>query len=153
MVAQNQTGSCHCGAVKITVRLPEIISPHRCNCSICAMKSTVVIDFKADQMEIVAGDDALRSYVFGSGIAKHWFCAHCGIQIFQNLRSDPAMMSVNAACLDMFDIWALPTIPVHDGRDNHPTDTGKSRRYAMMQTQQSLDGTNETGGPERPPVS
>ena len=58
---------------------------------------------------------------------------------FQHLRSDPGTCSVNAACLIGFDIWALPAIPVHDGRDNHPTDTGLPRQYVGTQRQDWVD--------------
>ncbi|MGB3738857.1 MAG: hypothetical protein WA948_05825, partial [Pontixanthobacter sp.] len=76
-------------------------------------------------------------YSFGTHAAKHWFCSHCGIHTHQDLRSDPGKCSVNAACLKGFDIWALHTIPIHDGRNNHPTDSGKPRQYCAVQRQES----------------
>lgn len=126
-------GSCHCEAVQFSVRLPRAMNPHRCNCSICNMKSTIAIDFPADDLTVLTGDDVLSSYAFGTEVAKHWFCSVCGIHTFQNLRSDPDKCSVNAACLDGFDIWRLPSIPIHDGRDNHPSETSKPRRYIAVQ--------------------
>lgn len=97
------------------------------------MKSTIVADLLAIDLEITDGQEALNSYSFGTDVAKHWFCSICGIHVFQNLRSDPGKMSVNAACLSEFDVWSLDTIPVHDGRDNHPSDTGRRRQYSAVQ--------------------
>ncbi|MFZ1741894.1 MAG: GFA family protein [Pontixanthobacter sp.] len=126
-------GACHCKAVRFSAVLPRDFLPHRCNCSICSMKSTIVIDLPADNFKLLAGNEAVTAYKFQTKVAKHWFCSICGIHTFQNLRSDPDKMSVNAACLDGFDVWALETVPIHDGRDNHPTDTGMPRRYSAVQ--------------------
>ena len=53
-----------------------------------------------DRFELVTGRDALASYRFGTGTAKHLFCANCGIKSFYQPRSHPDCWSVNANCLD-----------------------------------------------------
>lgn len=97
------------------------------------MKSAIVADLPRDKLTVLQGAETLKSYSFGTGVAKHWFCSNCGIQVFQNLRSEPDNMSVNMACLVDFDIWSIGPLPIHDGRDNHPCDTGRPKRYSAMQ--------------------
>lgn len=52
-------------------------------------------DFKLER-----GDEALRSYRFGTGAAEHLFCSNCGVKSFYQPRSHPDAWSVNAHCLD-----------------------------------------------------
>jgi len=49
---------------------------------------------------LTAGEDELSCYTFNTGIAKHYFCRHCGIKSFYVPRSNPNGYSVNARCLD-----------------------------------------------------
>ena len=50
--------------------------------------------------------------------AKHFFCKHCGIHSFYNLRTHPEKISVNVRCLDDYDIdKETPTIVSFDGRN------------------------------------
>ena len=42
----------------------------------------------------------LASYRFGTGVAEHLFCRHCGVKSFYQPRSHPEAWSVNAHCLD-----------------------------------------------------
>jgi len=48
---------------------------------------------------LVQGDDALRTYQFNTGVARHMFCRYCGIKSFYISRSHPKGISVNARCL------------------------------------------------------
>ncbi len=141
--AGNRTGACHCKAVKFAAIFPESPAPHRCNCSMCTMKSTIVIDLPQEDLTVLEGKESLSYYSFGTGAAKHWFCLVCGIQVFQNLRSDPEKMLVNAACVDGLDIWALESIPIHDGRDRHPSDTGNPRQSPAIC--QSAEASSRVG--------
>ena len=50
--------------------------------------------------ELISGQDALASYSFGTGAARHLFCRHCGVKSFYQPRSHPDAWSVNARCLD-----------------------------------------------------
>ena len=49
---------------------------------------------------ITKGEDALTTYTFNTGTAKHLFCATCGIKPFYVPRSHPDGFSVNARCID-----------------------------------------------------
>jgi hypothetical protein len=49
------------------------------------------------------GKDALTAYTFGTGVAQHTFCSHCGMHAFYVPRSQPDKITVNARCLDGID--------------------------------------------------
>jgi hypothetical protein len=65
---------------------------------------------------IVKGEDELTTYKFNTGVAKHYFCSHCGIKSFYVPRSHPEGISVNARCLDR-DTIASVTLEPFDGRN------------------------------------
>lgn len=96
-------GSCHCGAVRfeITTDLTQAIA---CNCSICSKKGALHHRVSPQQFKLLAGEDALALYQFGTKTAKHWFCKHCGIHPFSNPRLAPEQYSINIRCLDDFEL-------------------------------------------------
>jgi hypothetical protein len=49
---------------------------------------------------LTAGQDAIETYTFNSGVAQHYFCRHCGIKSYYIPRSHPDGVSVNVRCLD-----------------------------------------------------
>lgn len=118
-------GSCHCGAVRFAVDMPDPPRAHLCNCSICAMKAMVAIDVPKDALRMIAGEDSLGTYTFNTGVAQHHFCTECGIHVFQRLRSDPDRYGVNGACFDGLGRFDFDALPVHDSRNAHPRDTGR----------------------------
>lgn len=125
-LAETRTGSCHCGAVRFSVDLPEGWSAHRCNCSICQMKGTVMIDVPLAALSVTQGEDALVLYTFNTGEAKHRFCRTCGIHPFHQLRSNPDNYGVSAACIDGMSPYDFAELAVHDGA-NHPKDNEERR--------------------------
>ena len=94
-------GGCHCARVRfrIEVDLAESVIGE-CNCSICTKKGILHLPVARERLTILNGADALTTYTFGTGTAKHTFCSHCGIHAFYQPRSDPENYSVNARCLD-----------------------------------------------------
>lgn len=50
-----------------------------------------------------AGPEALTSYRFGTGVAEHLFCKHCGIESFYVPRSNPDGYSVHVGCIDAIE--------------------------------------------------
>ncbi len=93
-------GSCHCGAVTFAVEAPEAVEVERCNCSICSKSGYLHLIVPASAFELLAGEDELSTYTFNSGVARHYFCRHCGIKPFYVPRSNPDGMDVNLNCLD-----------------------------------------------------
>ena len=49
---------------------------------------------------LLRGEDALTTYRFNTGVAKHTFCKVCGIHPFYTPRSHPDCIDVNIRCLD-----------------------------------------------------
>jgi hypothetical protein len=110
-----QTGGCHCGRVRFEVDG----APHEvveCNCSICARKGYLHWIVPRETFRLLAGGDDLATYRFGTGVAQHRFCRHCGIASFYVPRSHPDGIDVNLRCLDACEIASLPR-RAFDGRN------------------------------------
>lgn len=89
-----------------------------------------MFDVPLAALTIVAGGDQLGSYRFNTDVADHRFCKACGIHLFHRLRSDPDKYGVNGACFAGRGRFDYPAMPVHDGGNAHPCDTGQSTRIA-----------------------
>lgn len=100
-------GSCHCGAVKFEVDSPTTPAI-RCNCSLCRRRGALMSPFfEASKLRILSGEGDLSLYQFNTGVAKHYFCKHCGIYPFHQTRKDAGLWRVNLGCLDGVDPYAL----------------------------------------------
>jgi len=99
-------GGCHCGRVRFRVTA-DLERVTECNCSMCTKKGILHLIVPPEQFELLSGEDALATYQFNTGVAKHTFCRHCGIHPFYVPRSDPDKIDVNARCLDDIDVHAL----------------------------------------------
>lgn len=93
-------GSCHCRAVTFEVEAPDHLELDRCNCSICTKSGFLHLIVPVRDFQLLSGKDALTTYTFNTGVAKHTFCSVCGIKPFYIPRSNPDGYSVNANCLD-----------------------------------------------------
>ena len=107
-------GGCHCGRVRFRV-LGDLENASECNCSICTMKGIVHLVVPRERFELLKGADAITTYEFNTGVAKHTFCRHCGIHSFYTPRSAPEGISVNVRCLDGVDLSTVKARPF-DGR-------------------------------------
>ena len=67
-------------------------------------------------VRILTGESELILYQFNTRAAKHYFCRHCGIHPFHRPRLAPERWSVNARCLENFDLDALP-VTQFDGQN------------------------------------
>ena len=103
-------GGCHCGAVRfqVSVNQPEV---YDCNCSICRKKGFLHLIVPPEQFTLLKGADALSTYTFNTGIAKHTFCRICGIHAFYRPRSHPNFYDVNVRCLDEAVLSQFRIIP------------------------------------------
>ncbi|MGV8928120.1 MAG: GFA family protein [Brevundimonas sp.] len=116
-------GACHCGSVRFRVRLSDgLDTARRCDCSFCRMRGAVALTAAVGDVEVLEGAGALTEYRFNTGVARHFFCARCGIYTHHQRRSNPDQCGINAACLGVspFDFDA---VPVEDGV-HHPSDGG-----------------------------
>lgn len=114
--AVRHAGGCHCGRVRFEVRAPADACLLECNCSMCARSAYLHLIVPAEAFRLVSGAGDLAEYAFGTGIAKHRFCRHCGVKSFYVPRSHPDGFSVNARCLDPGTLVPATVTPF-DGRD------------------------------------
>jgi hypothetical protein len=101
-------GSCHCGRVTFVVDAsPSELTD--CNCSLCHRKGAVYLEIsEVEGLRILSGEAELSVYQFNTHTAKHYFCRVCGVHPFHRSRFSPELFSVNARCLEAFDLSALP---------------------------------------------
>jgi hypothetical protein len=92
-------GGCHCGDVAFEVDAPAALEVLACDCSICAMTGFLHLIVPPARFRLTTPLATLTSYRFNTGIARHLFCARCGIKSFYVPRSNPDGYSVNARCL------------------------------------------------------
>jgi len=109
-------GGCHCGRVRFEVDAPAELRVDECNCSMCSRFGYLHLIVPANRFRLLKGQDALTTYTFNTGVAKHLFCSVCGVKSFYVPRSYPEGYSVNARCLDEGTVEAL-TIIQTDGKN------------------------------------
>ena len=124
MARKTYHGSCHCGAVKFEADLDIAAGTGKCNCSICAKKRMWGIGIKPEQFRLVAGEDDLGDYQFGSKQGHHRFCRTCGVSLFGHGYVEQIggeYVSVQVAALDDLDLSELAAAPVQymDGRNDN----------------------------------
>jgi hypothetical protein len=110
------TGGCHCGRVRFEVTASARIEVSECNCSICGKTGYLHLMVPRSRFKLLSGEDALTTYRFNTGTAKHLFCSVCGIKSFYVPRSHPDGYSVNARCLDDGTVEAM-TVEKIDGKN------------------------------------
>jgi hypothetical protein len=108
-------GGCHCGAVRfeVTADIKDVVD---CNCSVCTRKGFLHLIVAPEQFRLLTGEDALVTYRFNTGTARHTFCGTCGIHAFYTPRSHPDKIDVNVRCIEGIDLAAL-TIVAFDGKN------------------------------------
>ena len=93
-------GSCHCGAIAFEVEAPDVPDCTQCNCSICSKAGFLHLIVPQSKFCLLRGEEAITTYTWGTGVAKHTFCKVCGIKPFYTPRSNPDGVDVNVRCLD-----------------------------------------------------
>jgi hypothetical protein len=119
---RTHTGGCHCGRVRFEVMAPARIEVADCNCSLCRMSGYLHLIVPKERFKLIRGEDALSTYTFNSGVAKHFFCSTCGVKSFYIPRSHPDGISVNARCIDQGSIESMTVQPF----DGHDWDKGRA---------------------------
>jgi hypothetical protein len=108
---RTHAGGCHCGRVRFEVLAPANIVVADCNCSMCGKSGYLHLIVPAQRFKLLSGGDALSTYTFNSGVAKHLFCSICGVKSFYIPRSHPDGVSVNARCIDAGSIESMSVQP------------------------------------------
>jgi hypothetical protein len=111
-----KTGGCHCGAIRFEVLAPDEVVAKGCNCSICRMTGYLHLIVENERFRLVQGADAIATYSFNTGTARHRFCSLCGVKSFYVPRSKPDGFSVNLRCLDDGQVRIAAILPF-DGRN------------------------------------
>ena len=111
-----RSGGCHCGAVRFEAKLPAKVLAQSCNCSICAKTGFVHVIVPESRFRLTKGAERLSEYSFNTRVAKHLFCAECGVKSFYRPRSNPDGWSVNARCLDSLEGVTL-RVEAFDGQN------------------------------------
>jgi len=93
--------------VRFEVVAPAVIEATYCNCSICRKSGFLHLIVADSDFRLLQGEDALRTYTFNTGVAKHRFCRDCGVKSFYIPRSHPHGVSVNVHCLDNETVEAV----------------------------------------------
>ena len=103
-------GGCHCGLVRFEMTAPSDVVAWDCNCSNCRMRRNVHIVVPDGKLRFIeptstctrrkGGAAALAEYRYGTGHARHLFCARCGISPFYRPRSNPDGWGVTLQCVD-----------------------------------------------------
>jgi hypothetical protein len=89
------TGTCHCGAVRVTVpRKPRSLTD--CNCSICRRYGVLWAYYTAAQVK-VEGAKSTQAYKWGRKALNFVRCKHCGCLVcWQRVKKNPERkMGVN----------------------------------------------------------
>jgi hypothetical protein len=103
-------GGCHCGRVRFELDAPAVLEVAECNCSICTPYGGfghVIVP--ADRFRLLAGEDVLTTYRFGTRTAHHRFCSVCGVKSFYVPRSHPDGFSVSIHCIDPGTVTGVRT--------------------------------------------
>jgi hypothetical protein len=123
-ILPRHSASCHCGAVKLELDLPDgIVDPRRCNCSICRRKGAIVASVPLAGLRVIQGQEVLRRYQFNTMQAQHYFCSICGIYTHHRRRSDPTLYGYNVGCLEGVNPFEIGAVPTNDGV-HHLADRG-----------------------------
>ena len=76
---ETREGGCHCGRVRFRAQVDlDLLS--KCNCSVCTKKGILHLPVEPEHFELLRGKNALTTYTFGTGVAQHTFCSHCGMR-------------------------------------------------------------------------
>ena len=71
------TGSCHCGAVRITLPVMPTVAT-KCNCSICRRLGGIWAYFELGTVQFEGHPEHTTDYIWGDKTLRTIRCRHCG---------------------------------------------------------------------------
>lgn len=111
------TGSCHCGAVRLTLpTAPE--AGTSCNCSLCRRRGGLWAYYELGTVAIQGHPESTESYVWGDRTLKNFRCKNCGIPTHWE-PMDPEAGARHGVNLRNFEpvLLAAVTVRRFDGAD------------------------------------
>ena len=113
-------GSCHCGAVKITLtsaKQPAEMRIGRCACSFCRRHGARTMGDPGGSVAFHAAPDMLRRYRFGLGITDYLLCKGCGTYVGAVMEDEGRSIGIiNVNMLEIRDTFdPAPPLHVYDG--------------------------------------
>jgi hypothetical protein len=131
--ATEHPGGCHCGNLKVRLRLsdaPAEVRLRACGCSFCRGHATRTASDPNGSVEIRAADWTLvEPYRFGTGTADFLLCRRCGIYIGAVCEAESGTRAViNVNCLD--DRASFTRTPVPTDHDGEAVSARAARRAA-----------------------
>jgi hypothetical protein len=88
----------------------------------CSRRNAVVASVTLENLTLINGASALKTYTFNTHAAQHYFCSNCGIYTHHQRRSEPSEYGFNIACVEGLKIEDYAAVAYLDGRDHHPND-------------------------------
>jgi hypothetical protein len=116
-------GGCHCGNLRVQVRLtisPDEMRVRSCACSFCRSHGTRTVSDPAGQADFWAVDwSFVERYRFGSRTADYLLCRRCGVYAGAVCETPAGRRAViNTRCLDDRAAFVREaTHPDHDGEN------------------------------------
>lgn len=111
---QTLNGSCHCGFIKYTAKIPipsppDKLTANRCNCTICHKSGFTGISLpSASNFTLLSPSSKaeLPDYQWQSKDIHRYFCPKCGVQVFGEGKyvfgeQEVPFSSLNALTLDL----------------------------------------------------
>ncbi len=99
---KNINGSCLCGAVQFSAKLPSKWCAH-CHCSMCRKAHgagyVTWVGFEAAQVSIPGGEDQISWYESSPG-AHRGFCKACGSSLFFRSERWAGELHIALACIN-----------------------------------------------------
>jgi hypothetical protein len=117
-------GACHCGAVQFRIKA-DMADLYRCDCSLCSMRGALMTSVHEDSFELRSDETQVSEFNWNTGVARHFFCAVCGIYPFHRKRAMPDHYGVNVNCLKGFDA-AGHAVRAAEGRSMSVRSSGRS---------------------------
>jgi hypothetical protein len=110
--------SCHCGNIQleVTAQLDEVTE---CNCSICVRSGFLHWYVAPEQVKLRGPSRMLSTYFWRSATGGQHFCPTCGIAVLRTSTQYPPPVSINARCVEGFEIGSL-AVRKFDGKHEYP---------------------------------
>jgi hypothetical protein len=118
-------GGCHCGALRFEAEIDlAAVGTGKCNCSYCAKARLWLVRAEPDAFRLEAQSGALSEYRGKNPVARHYFCARCGVNTHDVVGTPNATgrpyVNVSVSCLEDASVDEVVGAPLrfYDGRND-----------------------------------